>query len=342
MAKQPASKRTPATIYDVAERAGVSIATVSHALNRPEKVSDATRTKVMDVVDELQFVPKAAAVSHARRGVGRIGVVAPFTSYSSYSVRLAGVLSGFAESAVDVVVFDHPSVAAASSPLLSALPTTGRLDALLIMGIPLDEAMAQRLRSRRMPTVLVDSYHEEFPTVNVDDELGGLLLGRHLVQRGHQRIAYVAEQQASPDYLSPGQRRVIGVGKALAEADLPGDALGLIFTETADLAGGRAAADTVASTADRPTALVAHHDHLAAGLLAGLREAQVSVPGDVAVAGYDGSELADALGLTTMRQPLGETGYTASRLLREAIDTDGDAPVRHVMLVPELIQGETT
>lgn len=110
----------------MAERAGVSIATVSHALNRPDRVGAATRERVLDVVDELGFTPKVSAVALARRGVGRIGVLAPFTSYPSYSTRLMGVLEASALRSVDVVVFDVPSVAVAPSPLLRTLPVTAR------------------------------------------------------------------------------------------------------------------------------------------------------------------------------------------------------------------------
>ena len=75
------SSTSKVTIYEVARRAGVSIATVSHVLNRPERVAAATRTKVLEAVDHFDFVPKAVAVSRARQGVGRIGVIAPFTAY---------------------------------------------------------------------------------------------------------------------------------------------------------------------------------------------------------------------------------------------------------------------
>jgi len=97
------------TIYEVARRAGVSIAIVSHVFNRPERVKSSTRERVLDVVDELGFVPKPTAVSLARKGVGRIGVLAPFTSYSSYATRLNGIFEACAGRAVEVVVFDAPS-----------------------------------------------------------------------------------------------------------------------------------------------------------------------------------------------------------------------------------------
>ena len=145
------------TIYDVAARAGVSISTVSQVINRPGRVNARTRDRVLKAVEDLQYVPKAAAVSSARRGVGRIGVLAPFTSYDSYRRRLMGVLSESDGGSRDVVVYDHESAAASLSPLLRILPVTGRLDGLLIMGLPLDDALAEKLITRQLPTVLMDS-----------------------------------------------------------------------------------------------------------------------------------------------------------------------------------------
>jgi DNA-binding LacI/PurR family transcriptional regulator len=150
---------TPVTIYDVAAEAGVSISTVSLALNSPTRVSDATRQRVLRAADALGFVPKADAVSRARRGVGRIGVVAPLTSYASFARRLNGVLRAVQGQPLEVVVFDQQSAAATALPLLASLPLTRRLDGLVVMGLPLEESVATRLVSLELPTVLVDLRH---------------------------------------------------------------------------------------------------------------------------------------------------------------------------------------
>lgn len=328
------------TIYEVARRAGVSIATVSHTINRPHKVSAATRERVMQVIDELQFVPKAEAANQARKGVGRIGVLAPFTSYESYRTRLVGVLEECADEALDVVVFDHASVAAATSPLLSALPASGRLDGLLIMGVPLDDRMADRLRKRKLATVLVDSFHPDFSSVNVDDEAGGYAVGAHLVDRGHRTFAFVSEGQRSVDYDSPGQKRLRGFVRALGAAGLGRNDMNFVITSS-DVRGGRAAVADLLALEEPPTAIWAHHDDLAAGLLGGLRDAGRSVPGDFAVVGYDGGDLAEALDLTTVVQPFAETGRLAAAMLRAAIAGESRA-IQHVNLRAELSAGGTT
>ncbi|GAA1711762.1 LacI family DNA-binding transcriptional regulator [Fodinicola feengrottensis] len=321
------------TIYDVAARAGVSITTVSNALNKPQRVGAATLRRVLEVIDELGFTPKADAVSQARRGVGRIGVLAPFSSYASYRGRLVGVLRACEGLAVEVVVFDQPSVAASVSPLLSSLPTTGRLDGMLLMGVPLEDAMARRLVERGLATVLVDSVHRDFTTVNVDDEGGGALVGEFLAERGHREVAYVSEQQRSADYLSPGQLRIRGLVRALG-ADVRH-----VTTDNSLSGGRRAAAELIAASAV-PDAILAHYDDLAAGLVAGFRAAGLRVPQDVAVVGYDDGTLADALDLTTVRQPFEESGRLAAGLLLERL-ADPAAAVQHVMLPGQLVVRST-
>ena len=148
------------------------------------------------------------------------GVLAPFTSYASYARRLNGVLKEAEGDATEIVVYDQPSAASTMSPLLSSLPVTHRLDGLLIMGLPLDDALAERLLAQRLPTVLIDSARPELDSITTDDEAAGHLVARHLIQRGRRTIAYVTESQRSTDYLSQGQRRRAGVERAFTAAGL--------------------------------------------------------------------------------------------------------------------------
>jgi DNA-binding LacI/PurR family transcriptional regulator len=329
------------TIYEVANRAGVSITTVSHVLNRPDRVGASTRERVLNVMDELGFTPKPTAVTLARKGVGRIGVLAPFTSYPSYAVRLSGVLEACADRNVDVVVFDMPSVAAAASPLLRTVPVSGRLDGLLIMGIPLEDVTARRLAARKLATVLVDSLQPNLSRVNVDDETGGYQIGTHLIERGHHGFTYVSEGQRSVDYTSPAQLRKRGLIRALQEAGLGEQALRHWIATSNDMRGGREAAAAILKLDEVPSAVIGHHDGLAAGLLAGLRAGGRSVPQETAVVGYDGTELAEALELTTVEQPFGETGRIAAALLLDMLDGT-PRPNQHVNLTPALIARATT
>lgn len=328
------------TIYDVAAHAGVSISTVSQTLNRPNRVNPKTRERVLKAIEELQYMPKAQAVSHARRGVGRIGVLAPFTSYDSFRRRLMGVLAESDGANRDVVVYDHVSAAVSVAPLLRTLPVTGRLDGLLVMGLPLDDELAEQLIQRRLPTVLIDSARPEFSTVNVDDDEGGAMLARHLLERGHTSFAFVQEPQYSNAFLSQGQRRNRGFLRVLTEAGIEPDAVHTVLTGN-DLRASRDALPEVLRLRPTPTAVFAHHDVLAAGLLVECRRRGVRVPDDLAVVGFDDGPVAEAAALTTIRQPFEESGRIGARLLGDLISGASTA-VQRIVLGLELVVRDST
>jgi DNA-binding LacI/PurR family transcriptional regulator len=322
-----------ANIYDVAARAGVSISTVSLVLNVPGKVSPATAERVRQAIDELGFVPKTEAVARARRGVGRIGVLAPFSSYPSFARRLNGVFQAVRGQPDEVVVFDQQS--AAETSLLSSLPLTRRLDGLLVMALPLDDQLAAGLLRQRLPTVLVESVRPNFSTVVIDDVAGGRMVADHLVAGGHRRLAFVGERQQSHDYVSQSESRLRGFREGLAAAglDLPADRVRLVRHNAH---AARAAAGELLDLADPPTAIFAHDDLLAAGVWRAATDRALAVPGQLAVVGFDDSDLAEHLGLSTVRQPLEESGQAAAELLLARL-RDPAATTRNVTLALTLV-----
>lgn len=328
------------TIYDVASEAGVSISTVSLALNTPARVSDGTRQRVLRAADALGYTPKTEAVAKARKGVGRIGVLAPYTSYPSVARRLSGVLRAVGDGPLEVVVFDHASAARSSSPLLASLPLTGRLDGLVVMSLPLEDGTARRLADAGLPTVLVDVRRTGFDSVHTDDAEGGRLVAEHLLDRGYGHFGFLGEAQISDAYVSPGQRRLAGFRAALEEAGhrLPPESVrhtGYGVEQAAEAAG------ELLSGPRRPDALFAGDDTLAAGALRAAESLGLSVPRDLALAGFDDSDLARALGLTTVRQPLEESGRAATELLVQRMNGQ-PAAVREITLRLELIRRGST
>jgi DNA-binding LacI/PurR family transcriptional regulator len=315
------------TIRDVANEAGVSISTVSLALNSPERVGDATRRRVLAAVDALGFVPKADAVARARRGVGRIGVLAPYSSYPSVARRLTGVLRAAGSRPAEIVVFDQPSASRSPSPLLGSLPVTGRLDGLIVVSLPLEDAIARRLL--RLATVLVDVRHPGFDSVHTDDFAGGRLVAAHLLARGHRSFGFLGEAQESDLYVSPSQRRLGGFRAALGSYPLD------VRLAGHGVVSAVAAVRELLAGADRPTAVFAADDTLAAGVMRAAHSLGLAVPEDLAVVGFDDGELAEALGLTTVRQPLEESGRAAAELLFRRLDGPG-AP-RSIALGLELV-----
>jgi LacI family transcriptional regulator len=324
------------TIYEVAERAQVSISTVSNVLNKPDRVKAATRERVLAAVDELGFVPKVQAVHLARRGTGRIGVMAPFTSYASYLRRLAGVLRAATELDIDVVVFDHESAALAGSPVLASMPIHGRLDGLIVMGLQIEAGIAERLHHRGLPTVAVDADSPLFSRVLVDDVEGGRVAARHLAAKGHRTFGYLLERQVS-DYESQAIKRLAGFREIAATVDAPPVA---VATSDNSVAAARSAVGELLDGPHRPTAVMAHHDLLAVGVLLAARDRGLRVPEDLAVMGFDDGEAAAAADLTTVRQPFEDSGSTAVGVLLGQSNAPGVR--RTTLLGVELIERATT
>ncbi|GAA1553371.1 LacI family DNA-binding transcriptional regulator [Brevibacterium picturae] len=328
------------TIRDVAARASVSISTVSLALNHPDRVSPATRERVLAAADALSFVPREQAIARARRTAKRVGVIGPFSSYPAAMTRLAGVLAAARGESVDVVVFDEPSAATSPAPLLASLPRTGRLDGLLIVSLPLDDPIVDRIRSLDLPTVLVDTDHPGLSSVRIDDKAGGALAGAHLIEGGHHRFAFLGEAQENDAYTAPARHRLDGYSQMLYEQ---GHALdpALIRWTTRDLDKAHAVARDVLGDPDRPDAVFAADDLLAAAVIRAAHDLALDVPADVAVIGYDDTETARALALTTIGQPLTHSGSEGLRLLRDHMRTPSDA-LSSTALRPYLVRRLTT
>ncbi|WP_395639003.1 LacI family DNA-binding transcriptional regulator [Pseudolysinimonas sp.] len=333
---------SPVTIHDVAQAAQVSIATVSNAMNRPGRVAADTRTRVLDAADRLGYVPHAIAAHRARTARERIGVIAPFVTHSSYTARIQGILPVLGADHMEALVFDHPSASRSPSPRLATLPFSGNLDGLVIMGVPVDTGLADRLLTRGVPTVLVDSRHPQFTSVVLDEDHGAATAAEHLVGRGYTRFVYVTEGQISNDFISQGKRRLAGFLRALADLGVEEERVHRLTARAGDAHAGRLAADAILSLAEKDrVGVLAGHDILAAGMLAGFRSRHVDIPGRVGVMGWDGGELVEALGVTTMRQPLAESGRVgAERLISHM--RDASAPVERIVLMPTLVPGITT
>jgi DNA-binding LacI/PurR family transcriptional regulator len=303
---------TTPTIYDVAQRAGVSISTVSLALNKPDRVQAATLARIMDVVDELGFVPKSEAVTRARRGVGRIGVIAPFTSHLTFAQRLNGVLRvASRDERFEVVVYDQESAAVS---MLVTLPLTRRVDGLIVMSVPFTEQVAERLLEQQLTTVLVELQHRRFSSVVIDDAAGGRMVAEYLLGKGHRRLAFIGQAHELQGRVLQSETRLAGFrdgvvagGGTLAEDD--------VRLVPHDAGAAAAAARELLAHTPRPTAIFSHDDVLAGGALRAARELGLAVPDEVAVVGFDDSEIAAPLGLTSIRQPLVESGELAAEML---------------------------
>ncbi len=326
------------TVYDVAKKAKVSITTVSRVLNSTGRVNEATRKRVLAAIDTLGFVPKAEAAARARKDTGRIGVLAPFFTYPSFVERLKGVASSLADSPYEMVVYNVDS-SARRDTYLSSLVVTRRLDGLIVMALPFDDVMARRLISRKLETVLIEAGRPEFSSVEIDDEAGGRIAAEYLLGKGHRRCAFVGDKEL-PDYaIHTSDWRLMGYRKALQGAGVPLTedyiALGPHGLESACQLTQR-----LLDLPEPPTAIFAPSDLQAMGILKAARERGLSLPDQLAAIGFDDLEMSDYIGLTTVQQPLKESGQVAVELLLARL-SDRSRLVQHVRLPLTIIKRRT-
>jgi DNA-binding LacI/PurR family transcriptional regulator len=328
------------TIYDVAAKAGVSISTVSLALNAPSRVRAETLERVHTAIDELAFIPKTDAVTRARRGVGRIGVIAPFSTYPSFASRLNGVLTALRGQSYETVVYDHEG---AGTSLLASLPLSRRLDGLIVMSLPLSEQVVERVLDRHLTTVLVELERPGFSAVTIDNVAGSSMAAELLIARGHESFGFLGEGGGEPlphDRMLQSEARLRGFRAALEERghELP-DAKVRLVRHSLDSA--TAGASELLAGDHRPTAIFAHDDVLASGVLRAARAHRLRVPDDLAIVGFDDSELAEHLGLTSIRQPFEESGRVAAETLLAEL-RDPNRSLQHVTLKLTLVERATT
>lgn len=335
---------TPPTIYDVAQLAGVSISTVSLALNSPDRVRPETLTKVYQSVHRLGYTPKAQAAILARKSTRRIGVVAPFVTYASFMERLRGIMAAAEKERYEVVLYDHESYALRHH-LADTLSLSQKLDGLILMAIPMSDVLAERILQDGLPTVLVEFARPEFSSVVIDDEAGGRLAAQYLLNRGYERFGFVGEgwleSSAAPKrVVTQKDLRLRGFRAELSAANrqLPDDRVVDAFNS---VEAGREAAHKILQLTDPPTAIFAHSDVLAAGVLQAARDRHLHVPSELAVMGFDDRDFASYLGLTTVRQPLFDSGQIAMNLLTNRLVHGATTVPQMVGLPLEVIARDT-
>jgi DNA-binding LacI/PurR family transcriptional regulator len=329
MAPEQAKSRDRApTIRDVARHAKVGVGTVSRVLNDRPLVSDAARKRVRRTIDELGYRPSSTARNLSLGRTQTIGVVAPFFTTRSVVERLAGVVERLRQwGQYDLVLFDVETLEQRADAFRD-FAARDRVDGLLIVSLRPSDTEVRRLQHESLPVVLVDVSHPELPRVVIDDVLGGRLATEHLLGKGHRRIGFIGDAPSPFGFTSSEQRRR-GMRAALRAAGIKP----LAAFERRGPYGRRQArelAERLLRLEEPPTAIFAASDIQAMGVLQAAAAMRLRVPGDLAVIGFDDIEEAEVLGLTTVRQPLHETGFRGAELLLSAIEDHGGDPVEEL------------
>jgi len=328
------------TIQDVARRAGVGVGTVSRVLNDSPLVSDATRAKVQQVIDELGYRPSSLARALSRGRSATIAVVAPFFTRPSVVERLRGMSDVIGGSDYDLVLFDVQAPEQRDRHFDLA-ERADRAAGVIIVSLGMDERTARRLADADTPVVVVDRRVPGLPHVYVDDRAGGRAATRHLVDLGHTRIAFVGDRYDDHFGFTSSTDRRRGYLEALGEAGIAERPEYLRAAQHGRRQATRMTRELL-GLPEPPTAVFAASDLQALGVLEAAREEGMSVPGDLSVIGYDDLEVAPYLGLTTMRQPLYESGMRAAELMFSVMAGNGTAETESIELQVTLLERSTT
>lgn len=330
------------SVRDVAQRAGVSVGTVSNVMNHPEKVSAGAVARVTAAIEELGFIRNDAA-RQLRDGRSKtIGLVVLDVRNPFFTDVARGAEDAAAAEGLSVTLGNSDENRERESGYLDLFEQQ-RVHGVLISPYSDITARLLRLRKRGIAAVLVDrtSTDSSFSSVSVDDIAGGRLAAEHLIAQGRRRLAFIGGPMAIRQVADrlEGARQAVSVNPDVTLEVIPVDALSVIEGRAA----GTAIRDRAA--AQRPDGVFAANDLVAMGVLQALmlQGSGIEVPQEIALIGYDDIDFAAAavVPLSSIRQPSALIGRTAVEILLEEAADDSIEP-RQVVFQPELVVRSST
>lgn len=330
----------PVTIQDISQRLGLSVSTVSKALNQRADVSDETRERVRAVAQELRYHPSAAARNLRRQCTDKIGFILP-DAVSLTADYISELITGAAmageESGKNLIVYmskgNHLDE-------LTRICRSREVDGLLLRGMPDFRESAALLQAEGLPFVVFGRRVDD-PTVSFiapDNVISSMTLTRHLIERGHTRIGFTTR----PALAEVSSDRLAGYREALREAGIPFDP-DLVVETAIELGSAYRAMETLLDLPKPPTAVFGIHDLVAIDLLRAAKDRGLRVPEDVAVVGHDGvhATLVTDPPLTVMRQPLLELGKQAVEMLLTLVENADAPPIRRFVPVQLIVRASS-
>lgn len=328
---------------DIANRAQVSVSTVSRVINQNVPVDPDTEARVRAAIRDLGYRPNLLARSFRRRVTHTIGLLVPDNS-NPFFAEVARVIedAGFREG-YNVILCNSDLSEKKQDTYIEVL-LAKQVDGLILVSSGLisfeeDHDPIQRVMESRVPCVVVDRDLGDLPVdqVLVDNEQGGYLAGRHLIELGHRDIACIV----GPSDVTPSAGRFAGFERALAETDPDLKPVAYVSCN-GRYDGGEDAVRQLLDMDISFTAIFVFNDLVAIGAHGALRRAGLHVPEDVSLVSFDNVKLASAIypPLTTVAQPIGEIGDLSVQLLLGRI-TDPDAPHARIVLSTALIERES-
>jgi LacI family transcriptional regulator len=328
------------TQYDVAQRAGVSQATVSHILNNSTTISlpEETRQRVLAAMTDLGYIPDRAARSLRTNKTYTIATIIPDITNPFYPTFVRGIQDITKQNSYDLIIYNSDGILDEERQSLNSVKQN-RVDGLIVVPFHLEEnnllevniPIVQLIQKPLVPTVL--------DSVFIDNVAAARKVVEHLIERGHTRIGMIAGEENTP----PRQNRILGYQQAIAEHHIPLDEIlirGGDFTEK----GGYETMQEILRISPSVTAVFAANDLMAMGALTAIHEAGLRVPQDIAVAGIDDIPAAHLVtpSLTTITQYQQNIGQRAAEMLFERLNGSETGAPRSIEMPFSLIVREST
>lgn len=312
--------RKPPSIQDVARIAGVTASTVSRVLNDKPDVSSETRKRVLQTIADLNYHPNAQAISLSMQRTGIVGLVVQDITHIFCTAIMESVHNTLQEHGFWLLVangtLDTEEHAQQQHRLIEQLWRSRRVDGLLVL-TPVDSSRAilREIANEKFPCVLIDSDLNltDIRSVVVDNYHGSYLATEHLLSLGYREIAHLG----GPKWVPSGRERLTGFQAALNEWGVSVRPEWTIPGQGFDEQTGRQGMATLLSLPERPRAVFAACDYIAFGAIRAIKAANLRIPEDIAIVGFDDIPLAARFdpALTTVRQPLNFMGKTATEIL---------------------------
>lgn len=305
------------TIYDIAKKAGVSIATVSRVMNNNEGISDKTRKKVLKIADDLGYHPQAYAQGLARKEKNLIMVVVPVLSNYFFMEVLAGIQDEMSKYHYDLNIFNVQSNGG-MFPQVENIIKRQLADGYIFISTHLRNRELEKLESYEVSITLIDENYPGIDSVSVDNEKGIQMAMHYFLDQGLKRIGMISAMKSS----KPGEQRIKGYKKALEQAGVKIDEQLIVTGDSMYRDGfseinGYEAMKKLLTLPNPPEACFCASDIQAVGALKAMKELDCCIP----IIGYDDITISDYIGLSTIRQPMYDMGtYATHRLVQRMQD----------------------
>ena len=328
------------TISDVAQRAGVSIATVSRVINGTTPVASETAQRVQDAIKELAFVPRAAARVLASRRTETLGLLLPEIGGAFFSPLLRGIEAEAQAAGYDLLIHATSHIPHASTPVAHRPLGEHNTDGLIVFTQSIDEKEMSRLYALNFPTVLLYQTPPSplnIPSVTIENKSGAQMIVEHLIQvHNRRRIVFLRGPEGNED----SEWRERGYRAALETNNILFDPI-LVGTGGFNEDEAQIAMQAILAAGVEFDAVFGGDDDTAAGVISALNQAGLRVPQDVAVVGFDDVPIARYLrpALTTVRSPTEQIGREGVRQLVRLIR--GEQADALVMMRTELVIRES-